>query len=257
MAIRVCIAGVTGWVGEPLTTAIAECIDLELVGAIARSAEGQCVNGVRICASVEEALQEPSDVFVDYTSAGTVKENVTRAIVARRNVVIGSSGLTDEDFVELDHLAHANQVGVIAVGNFAISALLLQQFAVAAAQYLPSWEIIDIASDKKIDAPSGTARELAWRLGQTAQPPSSRVAASETVGVPSSRGASLHQIQVHSIRLPGHVIGLEILFGSEHERLSIKCECGASAKPYIDGTIRAIREVMNVRGVHRGMPSMR
>lgn len=79
-------------------------------------------------------------------------------------VVIGSSGLTSDDFAEIDEVARASGTGVLAVGNFAITAGLLDRFAVAAAEHLPSWEILDVASDTKMDAPSGMARQLAWRL---------------------------------------------------------------------------------------------
>lgn len=251
--IRVCIAGVTGWVGEPLAEAVSLSDDLELVAAVARHAEGKCTHGLRINGALAEALETPCDVVVDFTSAEAVKSNVALALNARRHVVIGSSGLTDADFAEIDALARSLGLGVVAGGNFAISAILLERFAIEAAQHLPSWEIIDYASDAKIDAPSGTARELAWHLAQSANPPSSRVPPEQTVGAPESRGASLHGIRVHSVRLPGHVIGLEVLFGGSDERLSIRYESGASATTYIEGTLRAIRRAPTIVGLQRGL----
>src|SRR5688572_30374761 len=223
MKLKVCVAGVTGWIGSPLAAAISQTDDLELVAAVARNSRGEFIAGVTVSGSVGEALATSCDVFVDYTSAEAVKSNVLAAIAARRHVVIGSSGLTDDDFTEIDNAARAQAVGVIAVGNFAISAALLQRFAAEAARHFPAWEIVDYAHDSKVDAPSGTARELAWRLAQAgvSRP---AVALEQTVGPRESRGATISGSQVHSVRLPGHTIALEVHFGRADERLTIRYE---------------------------------
>jgi 4-hydroxy-tetrahydrodipicolinate reductase len=238
--IRVCLAGATGWVGRPLAAAIQASEDLELVASVARS------GGPGIIGSVEEALRIPSDVFVDYTSATAVKQNVLMAIDAGRRVVVGSSGMSDADYAEIDAAARAKNVGVIAVGNFAITAALLQRFAVEAAKYIKSWEIIDTAYAGKIDAPSGMARELAWRLSEVSAP---EVAS----GSRDARGATINGSQIHSIRLPGYTIGLEVRFGREDERLTIQYDAGPGAGPYIAGTLLAIRKAPAVVGLVRGL----
>src|SRR4051812_33947477 len=110
--IRVTLAGVTGWVGKPLARAIDEAEDLDLVAAVARRQSGEPLGHIRISGSVAEALTTPSDVFVDYTSAASVRENVLAAIAAGRHVVIGSSGLTQNDFEDIDSAARSAGVGV-------------------------------------------------------------------------------------------------------------------------------------------------
>lgn len=250
--IRVCLAGATGWVGKPLAEAIRETDDLELVAAAARSAKGQTIGDVVISGSVEEALCTPSDVFVDYTSATAVKGNVMLAIDAGRHVVVGSSGMSDADYAEIDAASRAKNVGVIAVGNFAISAALLQRFAVEAAKHMGSWEIIDVAHAGKIDAPSGMARELAWRLSEVAAP-EHEVPLEKTTGARDARGATINQSQIHSLRLPGYTIGVEVRFGKEDERLTIAYDAGPGAKPYIGGTLLAIRRAPSVAGLVRGL----
>src|SRR5260221_6039112 len=140
MQVRVCLAGITGWVGAPLAAAIPASSDPPLVAAGARRAAGTTVANVKVSASLADALATPSDVFVDYTSAEAVKANVLAAIEAGRHVVVGSSGLSDADFDELDRAARARNVGVVAVCNFAIPAGLLQRFAAEAAPHFPTWE---------------------------------------------------------------------------------------------------------------------
>ncbi|MCP3144377.1 hypothetical protein LXT23_44375 [Pyxidicoccus sp. QH1ED-7-1] len=238
--------------GQPLAAAIEAAEDLELVAAVARRARGEPLGRLTISGSVEEALAVPSDVFVDYTSAAAVKDNVLAAVRAGRHVVVGSSGLTDEDIREIDGAARSARLGVLAVGNFAITAALLQRFAIEAARHLPSWEIIDSAYAGKMDAPSGTARELAWRLSEV-RPPEVEVPVEKTVGDAAARGAAVNQSRIHSVRLPGYTIGLEIRFGQQDERLTLAYDGGPGATPYVAGTLLAIRRVREFTGVIRGM----
>jgi 4-hydroxy-tetrahydrodipicolinate reductase len=250
--IRVCLAGATGWVGRPLSAAIQSSPDLTLSAAVARRGRGERLGDISISGSVEDALRTPSDVFVDFTNPGDVKAHVLLALAGGRHVVIGTSGLTDRDFHEIDAAARAAGRGVAAVGNFAMVAVLLQRFASEAARYLPSWEIIDYASDSKMDAPSGTARELSWRLAQGGAP-EIRVPVADIVGLPETRGATLHDTQVHAVRLPGYTIGVEVRFGRRGERLTLAYEGGTEAEPYVAGTLLAIRKVKDLRGLTRGL----
>lgn len=249
---KVIVAGVTGWVGKPLAEAIQSADDLALVGAVARGARGEKVGDVTIAGSVEEALAVPADVLVDYTSAAAVKGHVLAAVRAGVSVVVGSSGLTQSDFEEIDGAARAKNVGVIAVGNFAISAALLQRFAVEAAKHFPTWEIIDSAYAGKMDAPSGTARELAWRMSEV-KTPTLAVPIEKTVGPKEARGADTNGSRIHSVRLPGYTIGVEVRFGLADERLTLHYDGGAGAAPYIGGTLLAIRRVREFTGLVRGM----
>ncbi|MFL6333448.1 MAG: 4-hydroxy-tetrahydrodipicolinate reductase [Pyrinomonadaceae bacterium] len=260
MTIKVCVAGATGWVGKPLCLAVAGAEDLRLVGAVSRTYRGrglrEAVGGpvpdVIVSGSVAEALETPADVLVDYTKADAVKGNVLTALEKGVHVVIGSSGLSDEDFVEIDQAAVDHKVGVIAAGNFAMTAVLLQRFACEAAKYLPQWEIVDYASDAKRDAPSGTARELAFRLSEVGRPEVTHPV-EETMGERASRGLTLNGMQVHSLRLPGYVIGVEAIFGARDERLTIRHDAGSGAEPYIQGTLLAIRKVSGRVGLVRGL----
>lgn len=260
MKLKVCIAGATGWVGKPLCIAVSQTDDLSLVGAVSRTYKGRSLKDVlgdpnpplRVSGSVTEALETPTDVLVDYTKADAVKANVMTAIHKGVHVVIGSSGLTDEDFSEIHGAALDNKVGVIAAGNFAITAMLLQRFACEAAKYLPHWEIIDYASDAKKDAPSGTTRELAYRLGEIRKPEVT-IPIGETIGPKDSRGTTLNGSQIHSLRLPSYVIAVEAIFGAPDERLTLRHDAGTGAQPYIGGTLLAIRKVSQQVGLIRGL----
>jgi 4-hydroxy-tetrahydrodipicolinate reductase len=263
MALRVCLAGATGWAGSELARSIAETADLDLVAAVGRKHAGHVLGEVLgeprltglIYASAAEALANPCDVFVEYTKPDSAKANILAALEHGAHVVVGTSGLTESDFAEIDVLARKQHRGVLACGNFALTAVLLQKFAEAAARLIPQWEIVDYAQDDKVDAPSGTARELAFRLSKVRNPEPT-VPVVRTVGPRETRGATVSGSQVHSIRLPGYVISAEIIFGMPDQRLSIRHDSGNSARPYADGALLAIRNVSTLVGVHRGLDSV-
>ncbi len=263
MALKVCLAGATGWAGSELARAIATTTDLDLVAAVARKHAGRVLGEVldeprltgHIYASAEKALANPCDVFVEYTKPDSAKTNILTALDHGAHVVVGTSGLTESDFAQIDVLARKQHRGVLACGNFALTAVLLQKFAEAAARLIPQWEIVDYAHDDKIDAPSGTARELAFRLSRVRKPEPT-VPPDQTVGPPEARGATVSGSQVHSIRLPGYVLSAEIIFGMPDQKLTIRHDSGNSARPYADGALLAIRKVSTLVGVHRGLDSV-
>jgi 4-hydroxy-tetrahydrodipicolinate reductase len=260
MTIRVCVAGATGWTGSAVTRALLASSEFQLVGAIARRQAGKDIGevlglgraNVNIVASLEEALAVPTDVLIDYTGPEVVKGHILAALDKGVRVVVGTSGLTASDYADIERWARERQLGVIAAGNFSITAALAKHFAVIAARYLPSWEIIDYASAAKIDAPSGTARELAEELA-TVSRNRLEVALEHTHGPQEARGATIDGTQVHSIRLPSYVIAFETIFGLPDERLTIRHDAGSGAHPYVSGTLLATQKVMEVNGLVRGL----
>jgi 4-hydroxy-tetrahydrodipicolinate reductase len=247
--IRVCVAGVTGWTGRPVAQAIEAAQDLELVAGVSRSDPTSF-------SSVPEALDAVSaDVLVDYTHASAVRAHVLAAIERRVGVVVGSSGMSAADYAEIDAQAREQRVGVIAAGNFSLTAALLLRFAVEAARRLDSWEVVDYASATKSDAPSGTARELAERL-ENVRPPTTQVPLDEVHGALEARGATVAGTQVHSLRLPSFSVSTEVVFAAEGERLSIRHDAGESPAPYIAGTLIAIRAVPGRVGLTRGLDQL-
>lgn len=266
MTIRVTLAGATGWVGRALLPAIRDAGDLALAAAVARSRAGEDAGtaaglpalGVPLARDLGGGLLAPSDVVVDYTKPDAVKAHVLLALEKGRRVVVGTSGLGADDYREIEAAAKANGLGVIAAGNFSITATLLKRFALLAARYVPDVEVIDYAGAKKPDSPSGTARELAETLAAMRQPSTARPVAQVT-GVPGTRGAAVGEgegVQVHSLRMPGFVLSCEAVFGLPDERLSIRHDAGSSAAPYVAGTLLAIRRVGEVEGLLRGLDAL-
>lgn len=266
MPIGVVVVGATGWVGKALVLAILRADDLTLAGTVARGAAGNDIGtilgmaevGIKIAPTLEEALTRSSDVVVDYTKPEAVKTHALAAIAHGRHFVVGTSGLGADDYAEISRAAEAKGVGVIAAGNFSITATLMKHFAMIAAKYVPDVEIVDYASAGKPDAPSGTARELAESLAEIRGASTARPF-EEVSGIPATRGAAVgagQGVQVHALRLPSYILSCEALFGLPDERLTIRHDAGSSAAPYVAGTLLAIRRVVGVRGLVRGLDKL-
>ena len=242
--------------------AVLDAADLALVSAVSRSAAGQDLGealggaplGVPVHGTVDEALDD-TDVLIDYTSATAVKVNTLAAIAAGVAVVVGSSGLTATDFAEIDSAARERSVGVVASGNFSLTAAMCQAAALLAARHLPQWEVIDYASATKEDVPSGTARELAERLGEIHRPEVGRPI-EDLHGPQEARGATVGGAQVHSVRLPSFVVSTEVVFALPDERLTIRHDAGGTAEPYVEGTLLAARKVPKLVGLTRGLDAV-
>jgi len=262
MTATICVAGATGWTGRAVAEGVLDADDLALVSAVSRSASGQDLgqawggeaNDVPVFGAVDESL-EGVDVLIDYTSHEAVLDNTLTALRNRVAVVVGSSGLGADEYAEIEAAALENGVGVVAAGNFSLTAALAQATAQLAAQHLPSWEIVDYASASKPDAPSGTARELAERLAEITAPDLD-VDVAETAGHVEARGATVAGTQVHSVRLPGFTVSTEVVFGLPDERLTIRHDAGSSAAPYVAGTLLAARAVTGRSGLTRGLDTL-
>ena len=263
MAIRVCLAGATGWAGSALARSIARSATISLVAAVSRTHAQRILGDVLaeprltcpVYATAQQALAHPCDVFVEFTKPEVAKANVFAALHHGAHVVIGTSGLTDADYADIATVAENAATGVLAVGNFALTVVLLQKFAEMAARHIPQWEIIDYAHDGKKDTPSGTVLEFAARLSRI-RPSELTVPLEQTQGIVETRGARVAGSQVHSIRLPGYTISAEIIFGMPDQKLTIRHDSGSSAQPYVDGALLAIRKVNTFVGLRRGLDSV-
>ena len=206
-------------------------------------------------ATAAEALATPCDVLVEYTKPESAKGNVLAALEPGAHVVVGTSGLTDGDFTEIDAAARRKERGVLACGNFALDRR-------------PTAEVSPRGGHASFRSGRSSTTPTTLRTTRRAGPPASSLTASRrcaprahrarrrTVGPRESRGATVSGSQIHSIRLPGYVISAEVVFGLPDQRLSIRHDSGNSARPYADGALLAIRKVSTLVGLHRGLDAV-
>ncbi len=194
--MRVCLFGVAGKVGVVLGPGL-ERAGHEVVDGRAGGPAG-------------------CDVAVDFTRPDALLGNAQASFDAGVPLVVGTTGF-DHDL--LATAAERAGVACLVVPNFSRGALLMMRFAEEAKRVFGAAEIVDLHADTKLDAPSGTARATAERMGG--------------------------DVPIHSVRLPGLVAHQEVLFGGPGETLTIRHDT-TSREVFAPGVLRAIEAVRNL-----------
>ena len=153
------------------------------------------------------------DAAVDFTRPNAVVANVERCLAGGVPVIIGTTGF---DLGALDTRAREAGVPCFHAPNFAQGAVLMMRFAEEAAKAFPRAEIVELHNEAKRDAPSGTARATAARMGTNPA--------------------------IHSIRLPGLVAHQEVIFGGQGETLTIRHDT-TSREAFVPGVLLALDKV--------------
>jgi 4-hydroxy-tetrahydrodipicolinate reductase len=234
MTTRVAVLGAHGRMGSATSETVADAEDLELV---ARVGSGDALDAV---------LDAGADVAVEFTTPDSVKHNTAWLLERGVHVVVGASGLSDEDLAELE--AKTGPANCLVAPNFAIGAVLLMQLAARAAAVLPDVEITEAHHPGKADAPSGTARRTA-RLISEARPQQPRPPGPN--GEPS-RGREVDGVPVHAVRLPGVVASQEVVFGTQGQTLSLRHD-SLDRTSFMPGVLLAIRRIGSTPGLTVGL----
>ena len=190
-------------------------------------AAGHSVLGLEIG---EEASLAGHDAAIDFTSPTAVQGNMRKALEAAVPCLVGTSGLSDDALADLDAAARASRVPCLVVPNFAIGAVLMMRFAEAAAPYFDGVEVIELHHETKVDAPSGTAKATAERLGG--------------------------DVPVHSVRLPGLVAHQEVILGTSGQTLTIRHDT-SSRDAFAPGVLLALEGLAKLEpGVSHGLDAI-
>ena len=223
--IRVVVSGAAGRMGATVCEAVEGAEDLELAGR-ADPALG---------ASLEDVLgQARPDVVVDFSIPDTVHGNVRLCLEQGVHAVVGTTGLTDDQLVDLRRLAGESSANCLIAPNFAIGAVLMMQASKMIASHMPDCEIVELHHDRKLDAPSGTAKRTAELI----------VSAGGREPVP-----------IHSVRLAGLVAHQEVLFGGLGQTLSIRHD-SISRESFMPGVLLAVRRVAGLDGLVVGLEEL-
>ena len=137
--------------------------------------------------------------------------------------------------------------------NFTTGAVLMMEFAKAAAPYFPESEVIEFHHCNKKDAPSGTAVRTAQIISRsrdfTSVAPGSET---EIDGCEGARGALVEGVPVHSVRSMGYVASQEVIFGSMGQTLTIRHDSWDRTS-YMPGVLLGIRSVGKCSGLVVGL----
>lgn len=260
MSIKVIVAGAKGRMGSEAVKMIQQDPQLELVCAVDSTLVGVDVGeklgigpiGVQFHNDLTQALELYSaDVFVDFTTPQSVKENMRKALEHRVRPVVGTTGLSSTDITELDELCKEQDIGGIIAPNFAIGAILMMKFAQQAAKYMPEVEIMEMHHDQKLDAPSGTALKTAEMIAEVREE-HKQGHPDEKEELDGARGAFYQGFPIHSVRLPGLVAHQQVMFGAEGQTLTIRHD-SIHRSSFMPGVNLAIKKVMELNHLVYGL----
>jgi len=238
--IRVGVLGAKGKVGAAMSIAAREADDMSL------SAEVDAGDPLSLFTDTG------TDVVIDFTHPDVVMDNLKFLIDNGIHAVVGTTGFTEGRLDQIrTWLAATPATGVLIAPNFAIGAVLSMYFAQKAAPYFTSAEVIELHHPQKADAPSGTATRTAELIAQARKdlPPNPDAT---SIGVPGARGADVHGIPVHSVRLTGLVAHQEVLFGTQGETLTIRHD-SLDRTCFVPGVLLAVRQVARRPGLTLGL----
>ena len=251
--IRVAVAGCAGRMGATVVDAITAADDMEVTCGIDPHAAASA-GGYPVYASVADAVAAGGfDVLVDFTQPDVVAANLAAALPAGVDCVVGTTGLSNDVLAELAAQA-APGTCLFYAPNFTTGAVLMMEFAKAAAPYFPEAEVLEFHHCNKKDAPSGTAVRTAQiiaeaRGGRVSEAPGRET---EIAGAEGARGALVDGVPVHSVRSMGYVASQEVVFGSLGQTLTIRHDSWDRAS-YMPGVLLGIRSVGACEGLIVGL----
>ena len=234
--IKIAVCGALGKMGQEVCQAVTDCPETELIAKIDIASE-------HMYHTIEEAHRvEDIDVLIDFTQPKSIYENALYCLNNGIKIVIGTTGLTDEQIAELKRLSEEKNTGCLIAPNFSTGAVLMMMFAQQAAKYFDNAEIIELHHNQKKDAPSGTAIKTALMMSE-AKETFKKGNCAETETIKGSRGGtSYSDIQIHSVRMPGYIASQEVIFGSSGQIFKIRHD-SMDRKCYMDGILLAVKHV--------------
>lgn len=253
--IQVVVAGSSGRMGQAVVDAVNAADDMDVICGIDPNPLG--CEGFPVYASVDEALESTTaDVMVDFTRPDVAADNIRAALVRGVNCVVGTTGLDTETLQGLADQAEAGACLFFAP-NFTTGAVLMMQFAKAAAPFFPEAEIIEYHHCRKKDAPSGTAVMTAHMIfeGRGGRASSAPGKETEIPGAEGARGALIEGVPVHAVRSMGFVANQEVIFGGLGQTLTLS-HVSWDTSSYMPGVLLGIREVGERTGLVMGLESI-
>ncbi|MHC1572936.1 MAG: 4-hydroxy-tetrahydrodipicolinate reductase [Candidatus Syntropharchaeales archaeon] len=212
--IKLAVSGANGRMGRLIIDRIATEEGMEAVASFDIRGEG-VVHPEKMADTLRD---RGVDVLVDFTVADAAIENAITAAQSGVNLVIGTTGFSEDDLLKLRSEIE-DRVAAVISPNFSIGVNLLWRLIKDAAAVLEGYDIsiIEAHHRTKIDAPSGTALRAAKVL--------------EDMG---------REVDIHAIR-GGDIVGDHtVIFSGIGERFEIAHHAQSRAT-FVNGVIRAVR----------------
>lgn len=247
--IKVAVCGALGKMGQEVCQAVTECPDTELVAKIDIASSGTYH-------TIEEAHRVCDiDILVDFTQPDSIFENAKFCLNNGIKIVIGTTGLKDEQIKYLEELSKEKNTGCLIAPNFSTGAVLMMMFAKLAGKYFDNAEIIELHHNQKKDAPSGTAIKTANLMAEAKEDYTKGNCPEKETITGSRGGTSYSNIHIHSVRMPGYIASQEVIFGATGQIMTIRHDT-MDRKCYMQGVLLAVKYVQKNNNFTYGLENI-
>ncbi len=246
--IKVAVCGANGKMGKEVVNAVNNADDMELVAKI-DIFDGEF-------STIEEAHNTKQiDVLIDFTQPNSIYNNAKYCLSNKINIVIGTTGLKDEQIEELKQMSESNKTACFIAPNFSTGAVLMMMFSKMASKYFDNAEIIELHHNQKKDAPSGTAVKTAQMMAEN-NDNFTKGNCPETETIKGARGAnSYNNIHIHSVRMPGYIASQEVILGASGQILTIRHD-SMNRECYMAGVLLATRYAIENKNFVYGLDNI-
>lgn len=261
--IKIVIAGPRGKMGNEAVKMVTETKEFELVAVVDSRNNGKKLSELDVENKADVFVYEDMDecftahdvdVLIDLTTPKFGRKHMEIAFKHNVRPVVGTTGFTDEDIIQLRKMAEEKGIGAIIAPNFAIGAILMMKFSKLAAKYLPDVEIIEKHHDNKLDAPSGTAIKTAQLISEVRKE-KIQGHPDEKETLQGARGTNYEGMRIHSVRLPGLVAHQEVIFGGVGQTLTIRHD-SLHRSSFMPGIKLAVETVMKIDTLIYGLENI-
>ncbi len=234
-----------GRMGERVRAALAEDAALTLGAALEAPGHpalgSELAPGVKLGADLESALAN-ADVAIAFATPAATLALLRRAAERALPCVVGTTGFSADERREIDALAKRS--AILLAANFSVAVNVLEHLTREAARLLgPDYdaEIVELHHAAKVDAPSGTALELARAIeaGRAAAANAPRILAREGHTGARPRGP----VGIQSLRGGDNPGEHTVLFVGRGERLEL-AHRAATRDHFARGAVRAAAWVL-------------
>lgn len=234
--LRVAVAGATGRMGRAVIRLAAEH-HCTIVGALAAPAEaGKELEGLRVTADPAVAI-ENAEVVIDFSHPAALAPLADACAARAIPLVTGTTNLGDPEARAIEALSRV--APVLSAPNMSLGVQVLAEVVEMTARRLGlsfDVEIVETHHNRKIDAPSGTARRLFEAVQNAID--GNGVAVNGREGDVGARKKG--EIGMHAVR-GGDVVGDHtVMFLGQGERIELTHKA-TSRDLFAHGALRAAR----------------
>ncbi|MGN1444856.1 MAG: 4-hydroxy-tetrahydrodipicolinate reductase [Eubacteriales bacterium] len=234
--MKILLSGYCGHMGKEVRELIqAGCRGAELAGGVDVAADTSgdavpCVTSFR--AAMDVPACRDADCIIDFSHHSCTQDLLTFAVEMGMPAVLATTGHTVEEKAAIRKAA--GRIPVFFSANMSCGIALLVELAKKTAQTFPEAEIeiVEVHHDRKLDAPSGTARMLVEAIRQV------RPEAYPVMGRSGQAKRTPEEIGVHSLRI-GNVVGEhEVIVATQTQTITLKHQAHSRAL-FAEGALAA------------------